>query len=106
MTIIYNKLVRDRVPEIISQSGKQFAVKEMTQSEFHQALRDKLCEEAEELRVAEAEDLIAELADIYEVIDTLLKVYGIAEADIRACQLKKRSERGGFEQRINLLWVN
>ncbi|MCS7292784.1 MAG: nucleoside triphosphate pyrophosphohydrolase [Gloeomargarita sp. SKYBB_i_bin120] len=102
---VYNKLIRDKIPDILRQSGKKFAIREMNQVEFRQALRDKLCEEAEELRVANFEALIDELADIYEVIDTLLQVYGITEADVRDHQRRKRLERGGFDQRMSLLWV-
>jgi predicted house-cleaning noncanonical NTP pyrophosphatase (MazG superfamily) len=101
----YNKLVRDGIPEIIEQSGKQFAVEIMLEGEYAQALLAKLVEEATEAWEAEPESLIAELADLYEVIAAILVVKGISEESVRREQLRKRSERVSFARRIRLIWV-
>ncbi|MEP0772451.1 nucleoside triphosphate pyrophosphohydrolase [Coleofasciculus sp. FACHB-SPT36] len=58
----YNKLVRDRIPEIIHQAGRECKVQVMSEAEYHQALRDKLIEEAQEAAEATAQDLVKELA--------------------------------------------
>jgi predicted house-cleaning noncanonical NTP pyrophosphatase (MazG superfamily) len=99
----YNKLVRDRIPEIIRQSGNQCEVANMSEVEFSQALREKLLEEAQEAAVATPENLVSELADLQEVIDALLTVYGIEREDVLTQQRRKRVERGGFDQRLRLL---
>jgi predicted house-cleaning noncanonical NTP pyrophosphatase (MazG superfamily) len=99
----YNKLVRDRIPEIIRQSGNQCEVANMSEVEFRQALREKLLEEAQETAVATPENLVSELADLQEVIDALLTVYGIEREDVLTEQRRKRAERGGFDQRLRLL---
>jgi predicted house-cleaning noncanonical NTP pyrophosphatase (MazG superfamily) len=98
----YNKLVRDRIPEIIQAAGQEYAAEVMSLEDYQQALREKLVEEAQE--AADARDLIGELADLYEVMDALIKVYGIDPDAIAAEQRRKRDERGGFSQRIRLLW--
>jgi predicted house-cleaning noncanonical NTP pyrophosphatase (MazG superfamily) len=102
----HNKLVRDRIPEIIRQAGKQCEVATMYEAEFSQALREKLLEEAREVADASPEDLVSELADLQEVIDAIVAVYGIEREAVEKEQQRKRSERGGFDQRLRLLWVD
>jgi predicted house-cleaning noncanonical NTP pyrophosphatase (MazG superfamily) len=100
----YNKLVRDRIPEIIAQTGYTYEIAIMSEQEYQQALREKLVEEALEATTAcDTQHLITELADLYEVIDTLMADYNIAPEMIRAEQERRRQERGGFSQRIRLL---
>ncbi|MBD1928101.1 nucleoside triphosphate pyrophosphohydrolase [Trichocoleus sp. FACHB-90] len=101
----YNKLVRDNIPEIIHQAGKQCEVEVMSQIEYLQALRNKLIEEAQEAAVATPQDLVKELADLYEVIDTLCTEYQINTSSILAEQERRRAERGGFKSRLRLLWT-
>jgi predicted house-cleaning noncanonical NTP pyrophosphatase (MazG superfamily) len=101
----YNKLVRDRIPEIIHQSGNQCEVVTMSEAEFTQSLREKLLEEAGEVAAASPENLVSELADLQEVIDSLLAVYAIDREAVLSEQKRKRVERGGFDQRLRLLWT-
>ncbi len=111
MPIKYNKLVRDRIPEIIRQDGSQCEIETMNEDDYKQALCAKVLEEAAEvaraIEVAEAtnETLLTELADLYEVLDTLLKVYTISVESVRTRQVERHAQRGGFEQRIRLLHV-
>ncbi|MEW6491558.1 MAG: nucleoside triphosphate pyrophosphohydrolase [Cyanobacteriota bacterium] len=102
----YNKLVRDRIPEIIRQAGKQCEVTTMSEAEFSQALREKLIEEAQEAATATPEKLLSELADLQEVIDAVLALCGIEREAILTEQRRKRAQRGGFDQRIRLLWTD
>jgi predicted house-cleaning noncanonical NTP pyrophosphatase (MazG superfamily) len=102
----YNKLVRDGIPKIIERSGRQYAVETMSEAEYWQALLAKLVEEASEVVDADSQSLISELADLYEVIEAVLATKGIPEEVVRQEQRKKQAERGGFEQRIRLLWVD
>ena len=90
------KLVRDRIPEIIRREGRSPAVERIGGELLRRALKDKLVEEALELR--EAEDIRDELADVLEVADALMAAYEADPADVRARQQEKRRERGGFEE--------
>ncbi len=100
----YNKLVRDRIPAILAQSGYTYDTAIMDEQEYQQALREKLIEEAREAANAvETQQLITELADLYEVIDTLISENNITPETVRAEQERRRQERGGFSQRIRLL---
>lgn len=101
----HNKLIRDRIPEIIRQAGRKCEVKMMSQSEYHQALLDKLIEEAKEAAEAKPDDLVEELADIYEVIDAILNNAEIDKRLILVKQEQKRQEKGGFNKKLRLLWT-
>ena len=105
MRKIYDKLVRDKIPEIIRQQGKACQVGTMAAEEFQQALRRKLVEEAHEAAAAAEEELVTELADVYEVLDALMCAAGISEEQVRQVQEERRAERGGFEERLRLLWT-
>jgi predicted house-cleaning noncanonical NTP pyrophosphatase (MazG superfamily) len=72
---------------------------------FRRALLDKLVEEAREAATASDEDLLAELADLQEVIDTLVEACGLSRAAVRALQERRRADRGGFANRLRLLWT-
>ena len=102
----HNKLVRDRIPEIIVAEGRDYATEIMEDAEYRQALLAKLVEEAQEAAQAEPGELVKELADLYEVIDALLMAFDLDEDAILALQEKLRDERGGFKQRIKLLWTD
>src|SRR5436305_6264082 len=99
----YNKLIRDHIPEIIRRNNLQCDITTMNEEEFRQALRIKLQEEAQEVAEADLDDLIKELADLYEVIDTIMTMYHIDSDAVRNMQIRRREERGGFTQRIRLL---
>lgn len=102
----YNKLVRDRIPEIIRQDGRQCGIKVIPKKDYIQALKNKLVEEAEEAATANHENLIKELADLYEVIDSLIVVQEIDREAILAEQERRRINRGSFRKRICLLWTD
>ena len=102
--VTYNKLVRDRVPEIISAAGKQYAIEEMEGNEFLQLLKYKLVEEAREVVEAPSEKLATEIADVLEVVDTLIASSGLTRPHVTSIQEKRRLARGGFEKRLKLLW--
>jgi predicted house-cleaning noncanonical NTP pyrophosphatase (MazG superfamily) len=101
----YNKLVRDRIPDILESQRVQFSVEEMTQIEFCQALRQKLIEEAQEAAEAVEANLVTELADLWEVIDATMMAYGIQRNQVLACQMQRRIERGAFSHKLKLLWT-
>ncbi|MEA4909869.1 MAG: nucleoside triphosphate pyrophosphohydrolase [Anaerolineaceae bacterium] len=105
MRIEYNKLIRDRIPEIIARSGKTCVVVPLSPEEYTLALADKLVEEAGEARAAGGQHLLTELADLAEVLDALLDLHGWSQEDLRRVQAERRQARGAFDQRLKLLSV-
>lgn len=107
MRIKYEKLVRDKIPDIIANSDKQFQVHKLGNSGvendfYHVLLKRKLKEECKEYFESEN---IEELADIYEVIMAIANYHGLAMIDIIKIANDKYEERGGFEERVYLEWV-
>lgn len=96
----YDKLVRDRIPDIIRAKGTEPKVRlAASDAEYAQLLREKLQEEvAEYLRSGDPE----ELADIMEVVHSLAGLTGHTPASVDELRAKKASERGGFRDRIVL----
>lgn len=93
----YNKLVRDRIPEILDEKGISYEKRIAGPEEYKVELIKKLGEEIGEF--AEAGDPL-ELADILEVLEAIKTLPEYSEVEI--LRVKKREERGGFEQRIIL----
>ena len=93
----YQKLVRDRIPELLDEKGIAYEKRVADDREYAGALVQKLVEEVEEF-VTEAD--IEELADVLEVTDALkeLEVY----KGVDRIQEAKRQERGGFMKRFIL----
>ncbi len=86
----YNKLVRDKIPDIIREQGRSCSVRTLYPNECEPALKAKLVEEVHEyMRTGDAD----ELADILEVIEAIAGLTGV---DLKAIQQQKRDERGGF----------
>jgi predicted house-cleaning noncanonical NTP pyrophosphatase (MazG superfamily) len=103
----YDKLVRDLIPDIISQHGSTCGVDRLDEDEaFRGALRAKLIEEAREAAHAPDAELATELADLLEVVDAIVEAYGLTSETVRALQQERRAERGGFTKRVRLLWTN
>ena len=101
----YNKLVRDRIPEIIQRDGHQYEVRVASNEEYTQLLMAKLVEEAQEVATASDDEIVKELADLYEVIDALISAKSIDDKAIRLKQQERRLNRGGFKNRLCLLWT-
>lgn len=105
MRDLYNKLVRDRIPEIIRQRGSAPEVRVIEGQELLVALKSKLREEAEELCVADDDHVIEELADVHEVLLALQQQLGISDDELAQVRNAKKEERGGFEKGIVLVSV-
>jgi predicted house-cleaning noncanonical NTP pyrophosphatase (MazG superfamily) len=106
MRLDYRKLVRDGIPRIIEADGGQPVTRVLDQAGYLVALREKLMEEAEEARTAPDERLGSELADVLEVLQALAAAHGMSWEDVLAEAARKRDERGGFDQRIFLEYVD
>ena len=68
-------------------------------------MRQNLVEKSEEVAIAKPEELPQELADVMEVIDALMAAAGIDRETVKKIQKEKESQRGGFDNRIKLLWT-
>lgn len=93
----YNKLVRDKVPEILTQKGVPYEKRIASAEEYKAELIKKLSEEINEF--SEAGD-VEELADVIEVIEALKKLPEYE--NVEETKKRKKEERGGFEEKIIL----
>ena len=103
----YGKLVRDKIPAIIRANDEIPNIRTMDTDEYRRELLYKLIEEAEEVRQAGNNSdseaaFIRELADLAEVFDTTLEEFGISKETLEQEQGKRRTERGGFKDKIFL----
>lgn len=93
-----NKIGRDKGLEGFKAEGITAHYKMLTGNELSAELKNKLVEEAGEVHEASTvQEVIAELADVLEVIDGLCKAYGISIEDIAIEKERKYRERGGFQ---------
>jgi predicted house-cleaning noncanonical NTP pyrophosphatase (MazG superfamily) len=95
----YNKLVRDKIIEIIEAKGEQAIFHIADDSEYKTRLFEKLSEEIAEF--AEAESM-EELADVLEIIDAIAAYKNFDRTEVEAIKKEKAEKRGGFEKRIIL----
>lgn len=101
----YNKLVRDKIPDIIKNNGEDPIVRILDDEEYRTELEKKLGEELTEVLSSNGEERIEELADMLEVMIALAKIEGKSLEDIiRECDIK-REKRGGFSKKLYLSGV-
>ncbi len=96
---IYNKLIRDKVPEIIENSGKTCVCETLSDDDYIKLLHVKLLEEVNEYFESGA---LEELADIGEVMHAILSYKKIPLEEFQRVRLEKLKARGGFEKRLLL----
>lgn len=100
MSIIYhNKLVRDRIPEIIEKSGKKASIKTLSEAEYLDMLDIKLKEELDEYLFDKS---MEEIADLLEVIHAVVTARNSSMEEVERIRLQKKEKRGGFEEKIFL----
>ena len=103
MEKIYNKLVRDNIPEIIVGNGGTPFTRILDDSEYKSELERKLNEEYQEvLGTTTSDERIEELADMLEIIDALANLEGKTLDDVKNVADQKKLKRGGFVKRIFL----
>lgn len=104
------KLIRDKIPEIMCQNGQRVYMERA--EPFRAFLRGKLNEESAELYNAlyESESdkppfnaVYEEIADVLEVIDAIIKEYGLSKRIVRKTKRQKRKEKGSFDKKYVLL---
>lgn len=96
---VYNKLVRDKIPQIIETDGRKCEIRIAEKDECLKLLELKLKEEVEEFLM---DKNLEELADIMEVLFALSDNLGYSEKDLLEKREDKKSERGGFKEGIVL----
>ena len=99
MSIIYNKLVRDRIPEIIELSGRSCTIEYLSDEDYLRMLETKLDEELAEYH---RDQSIEELADLLEVIQAVVIARGSSLEELERIRAEKAQKRGGFEKKILL----
>lgn len=97
--IVYRKLVRDRIPEIIESSGKTCTTEILSDEAYLQMVDAKLDEELAEYH---RDQNIEELADLLEVIYAAAKARGCRPEQLEAVRAEKAAKRGAFEEKIFL----
>ncbi|WP_139904816.1 nucleoside triphosphate pyrophosphohydrolase [Clostridium thermarum] len=96
---IYNKLVRDKIPQVIKASGKKCEIRIADKEEHYKLLEAKLQEEVGEFL---KDKNLEELADVMEVLFGLAESLGYSEEELMKKREEKREERGGFKDGVVL----
>lgn len=102
MTKTYNKLIRDKIPEIIASQGKTCHTQILDPDTYQTMLEAKLQEELNEYLESKQ---LEELADLLEVIHALIDTTGYTWAQLEAIRQEKHAQRGGFEKKLLLTEV-
>ena len=98
----YNKLVRDKIPEIIKNNNETPIIRILSDEEYKVELEKKLYEEYQEVIASSGDNRLEELADMLEVMIALANTQNAMLEDIIKIADKKRNKRGGFKEKIFL----
>ncbi|MGC6174074.1 phosphoribosyl-ATP pyrophosphohydrolase [Lacrimispora sp. 38-1] len=95
----HNKLVRDKIPELIEREGRKAKYHILSEEEYLAALDEKLLEEVEEYQEDKS---LEEMADVLEVLYAICKARGYTEEELEVKRREKFIKRGGFEKKLFL----
>ena len=98
--MLHNKLVRDKIPEIIKESGRKCKTKVLSEKDYVFELERKLSEEVHEYKLDKNLD---ELCDVIEVVYALAAARGMSVEELEAKRIAKRELRGGFDGKVYLI---
>ncbi|MGE7633613.1 nucleoside triphosphate pyrophosphohydrolase [Bacillus paramycoides] len=102
----YNKLIRDKIPQIINNNGKTCTTKTLSENEYIKEIYKKTQEELTEYLEAKTKPhKLEELADLLELVNALAEHEGTTLEEINSIRKKKAEERGGFSDRVFLIEV-
>ena len=96
---VYNKLVRDKITDIIEADGRMAKYRILDNNEYRKELNSKLQEEVKEYL---DDNNVEELADIVEVIYGILNSMDVTIDEFEKVRIKKQEERGAFNKRFYL----
>ncbi len=103
--IYYNKLCRDKVPDIIASKGFECEVREVDHDEYKREIIRKVFEEASGVsNHSGREGLLKELADLMITVDAVKKEYGISNEELQTAVEQSLEEKGGYEHMYYLAW--
>lgn len=103
---IYNKLVRDKIPQVIEKTNKQFSTRILSKEEYIVEVKKKMNEELEEYQEAATnEEAVEELVDLLELVHAAVQIHGATIEQLEEVRRAKAEKRGGFEKRIFLIEV-
>lgn len=100
MMIEYDKLVRDRIPEIVRAHGNELEFRYLEPAERPLRLTDKLAEECSEYQESGE---IGELVDVVEVVHAIVALSGLTWDAFEEMRMAKRAARGGFDDGVLLI---
>jgi len=103
----YNKLIRDKIPEIIKKDNAIPKISILNDEQFAIALKEKLVEEAKELLEAKtSEEILNELSDVLELVESITTNNKLTITEVEKQKLVKKEKRGGFEKKLFLEYVD
>ena len=102
MERIYNKLVRDKIPDIIKGNGEMPIIRLLDDISYKSELEKKMFEEYKEVIESKGIDRIEELADMIEVIKALASLENKTLDDVIKTADEKSQKRGAFDKKIFL----
>ncbi len=102
--MIHNKLVRDKILEIISKDSVEFKSHILSDEEYKKELLAKIVEEANEVLDTNGDknELVKEISDVMEVLDAIIVAFDLDIAEIVKVKQQRKGSRGGFEKKIYL----
>lgn len=95
----FSKLVRDKIVQSIVDAGNIPHWRTLTEDDYIQELKKKMGEEAKEILSAQGDDLVKELADMEEILESLLNVLKVSKEQLLEVQKKRNEEDGSFKNR-------
>ena len=98
--MLHNKLVRDKIPDIIKESGRKCKTKILSEKDYVFELERKLSEEVHEYKLDKNPD---ELCDVLEVVYALAVARGMSLEELEAKRIAKLESRGGFDGKVYLV---
>ncbi len=103
--IYYNKLCRDKIPEIIRGKGFECEVREVEHDEYKREIIRKIFEEASGVsNHSDREHLLKELADLLITINAVKQEFAITDAEVTEAMTKSLVEKGAYNSRYYLAW--
>jgi len=103
--IYYNKLCRDKIPQIIKDKGFDCHVRVVDHDEYKREIVRKVLEEASGVsNHSDHEQLVAELADLMITMDAVKKEFGVSNEELEQAVKASYAEKGGYDEMLYLSW--
>lgn len=97
---IFDKLVRDKIPDLQRDSGAIPSLRVLTPKEHKEQLINKIIEEAREILPAARDELASEMADVQQALDDLRDLMGVSAEELARAQALKNDKKGSFKKGI------